>query len=74
MGEAAWRHCEGPKHIEAPTSKRLGWWYGDETVGWNVRLFAEELAVLAPPHKILSIRNCSGPPETGSIRFPQQRS
>jgi hypothetical protein len=34
MGEAAWhRRCEGPNHIEAPANKRLGWRYGDETVG-----------------------------------------
>jgi hypothetical protein len=74
MGEAAWRYCEGPNHIKAPTSKRPGWRYGDETVGWNVRLFAEKLAVLAPPHKILSIRNYGGPPETSSVCFPHLRS
>jgi hypothetical protein len=22
MGETAWRRCEGPNHVEAPTSKR----------------------------------------------------
>jgi hypothetical protein len=74
MGEAAWRRCEEPNHIEASTSKRSGWWYRDETVGWNVRLFAKELAVLAPLHKILSIGNCGGPPETSSVCFPHQRS
>jgi hypothetical protein len=47
MGETAWRRCEGPDHIKAPTSKGPGWWYGDEAVGWNMRLLAEELTILA---------------------------
>jgi hypothetical protein len=74
MGEAAWRRCEGPNHIKAPARKRPGWRYGDETVGWDVRLLAKELAVLASPHKILSIGHCGGPPETSSVCFPHQRS
>jgi hypothetical protein len=74
MGEAAWRLCEGSNHIKAPASKQPGWWYGDETVSWDVRLLAEELAVLTSPHKILGIGHCSGPPETSSVCFPHQRS
>jgi hypothetical protein len=74
MGEAAWRHCEGPNHIKAPASKRPGWRYGDETVSWDVRLLAEELAVLTSPHKILDIGHCSGLPETSSVCFPHQHS
>jgi hypothetical protein len=74
MGETAWRHCEGPNHFEAPASERPGWWYGDETVSWDVRLLAKELAVLASPHKVLSIGHCGGPLETSSVRFPHQRS
>jgi hypothetical protein len=74
MGETTWRRCEGPNHIKAPASKRLGWRYGDEAVSWNVRLFAKELAVLASPHKILSIEHCGGPLETSSICFPHQHS
>jgi hypothetical protein len=27
-----------------------GWWYGDETMSWDVRLLAKELAVLTSPH------------------------
>jgi hypothetical protein len=63
-----------PNHIKAPASKWPGWRYGDETVSWDVRLPAKELAVLASPHKVLSIEHCSGPPETSSICFPHQRS
>jgi hypothetical protein len=28
MGEIVWHRCEGPNHVEAPTSKGLGWRYG----------------------------------------------
>jgi hypothetical protein len=73
MGETAWCHCEGPNHIKALASKWLGWRYGDETVSWDVRLLAKELAVLASPHKVLSIGHCGGPPETSSVCFPHQR-
>jgi hypothetical protein len=69
MGETAQRRCEGPNHIKAPASKRLGWRYGDETVSWDVRLLAKELAVLASPHKI---DTAVGPPETRSVCFPHQ--
>jgi hypothetical protein len=74
MRETAWRRCEGPNHIKAPTRKGLGWQYGDEAVGWNMRLLAEELTILAPAHEILRIGYCSGPPKTGPICFPNQRS
>jgi hypothetical protein len=74
MGENAWRHCEGPNHIKAPASKRPGWRYGDETVSWDMRLLAKELAVLASPHKVLCIGHCGGPPETNSVCFPHQHS
>jgi hypothetical protein len=74
MGETAWHCCEGPNHIKAPTSKRLGWRYGDETASQDMRLLAKELAVLASPHEIFSIGHCSGPPETSSVCFPHQRS
>jgi hypothetical protein len=70
MGETTWRRCKGPNHIKAPTSKRPGWWYGDKIVSWDVRLLAEELAVLASPHEVLSIGYCGGPPETTSVCFP----
>jgi hypothetical protein len=72
MGEAAWRRREGANHIKAPASKRPGWRYGDEAVSWNMRLLAEELAVLASPHKILSIGHRGGPPETSSVCFPHE--
>jgi hypothetical protein len=74
MGETAWRRCEGPNHIKAPASKWSGWRYGDETVSWDVRLLAKELAVLASSNKVLSIGHCGGPPETSSVCFRQQRS
>jgi hypothetical protein len=74
VSETAWRHCEGPNHIKAPASERLGWQYGDETMSWDVRLLAKELAVLASLHEVLSIRHCGGPPETSSVCFPHQRS
>jgi hypothetical protein len=74
MGETAWRHCEGPNHIEAPASERPGWRYGDKTVSWDVRLLAKELAVLASSHVVLSIGHYSGPLETSSVCFPHQRS
>jgi hypothetical protein len=74
MGETAWHHCAGPNHIKAPTIKQSRWRYGDETVSWDVRLLAKELAVLASPHKVLSIGHCGGPPETSSVCFPHQRS
>jgi hypothetical protein len=73
MGETAWRRCEGPNHVEAPTSKGPGWWY-DEAVGRNMSLLAEELAILAPTHEILRVGFCSGPPETSPICLPYQRS
>jgi hypothetical protein len=73
MGETAWRHCEGPNHIKAPASKGPGWRYGDEAVGWNMRLLAEELTVLASAHQILRVRYCGGPQETGPACFPHQR-
>jgi hypothetical protein len=74
VGETAWRRCEGPNHIEAPASKGPGWRYGDEAVGWNMSLFTEELTILAPAHEILRVGHCSGPLETGPVRFPHQRS
>jgi hypothetical protein len=74
MGETAWRHCEEPNHIKAPTSKRLRWRYGDEAVSWDVRLLAKELVVLASPHKVLSTGYCGGPTETSSVCFPHQLS
>jgi hypothetical protein len=70
MGETTLRHCKGPNHIKAPTSKQPGWWYGDKIVSWDVRLLAEELAVLASPHEVLSIGYCGGPLETSSVCFP----
>jgi hypothetical protein len=74
MSETIWRRCEGPNHIKAPTSKWLGWRYGDKIVSWDVRLLVKELAVLASPHEVLSIRHCGGPPKTSSVCFPHQRS
>jgi hypothetical protein len=74
MGETTWCHCEGPNHIKAPASKQPGWRYGDETVSWDVILFAKELVVLASLHKVLSIGHCGGSPETSSVCFPHQRS
>jgi hypothetical protein len=43
-------------------------------VSWDVRLLAEELAVLTSPHNVLGIGHRSGPPETSSLCFPHQRS
>jgi hypothetical protein len=74
MGETAWRRREGPDHVKTPTSKRLGWRYSDEAVSWNMRLFAEELTILASAHEVLHVGHCGGPPETGSVCFPHQRS
>jgi hypothetical protein len=74
MGETAWCRCDGPNHVEAPTSEGLGWWYGDEAVGRNMSLLAEELTILASAHEILRVGYCSGPPETSPICFPHQRS
>jgi hypothetical protein len=74
MGETAWRRCEGPNHIKALASKGPGWQYGDEAVGWNMRLLAEELTILAPTHEILRIGYRGGPPETSPVCFPHQRS
>jgi hypothetical protein len=74
VGETAWRRREGPDHVEAPTSKRPRWWYSDEAMGWNMSLFAEELTILAPAHEIFRVGDCSGPPETGPVCFPHQRS
>jgi hypothetical protein len=74
MGETAWHCCEEPNHVKAPTSERLGWRYGDEAVGWNMSLLGKELTILAPAHEILRVGHCSGPPETGSVCFPHQRS
>jgi hypothetical protein len=74
MDETAWHRCEGPNHVEAPTSKRPGWRYSDEAMGWNMSLFAEELTILAPAHEILRVGHCSGPPETGPICFPHKHS
>jgi hypothetical protein len=74
VGETAWRHCEGPNHVEAPTSEGPGWRYGDEAVGRNMSLLAEELTILASAHEILRVGYCSGPPEAGPICLPHQRS
>jgi hypothetical protein len=27
--ESSWRSWKRPNHVEPPTGKRLGWWYGD---------------------------------------------
>jgi hypothetical protein len=70
MDKTAWHRCEGPNHIKAPASEGPGWRYGDETLRWDVRLLAKELAVLASPHEVLSIGHCSGPPETSPVCFP----
>jgi hypothetical protein len=50
-----WRHCKWPNHIKAPAGKRPGWRYGDKIVGWDVRLLAKELAVLASPHQVFNV-------------------
>jgi hypothetical protein len=55
MGETTGRRCEWPNHIKAPAGKRPGWRYGDKTVGWDVRLLAKELAVLASLHHVFSV-------------------
>jgi hypothetical protein len=57
VGETTWRCCKWPNHIKAPTSKRPGWRYGDKIVSWDMRLLAKELAVMASPHQVLSIRH-----------------
>jgi hypothetical protein len=57
--------------VKGPIISRL---YGDEAVGWNMRLLAEELTILAPVHEILRIGYRGGPPETGPVCFPNQRS
>jgi hypothetical protein len=72
--KTAWRRREGPDHVETPTSKRPRWRYSDEAVGRNMRLFAEELTILAPAHEILRVGDCSGPPEASPVCFPNQRS
>jgi hypothetical protein len=74
MCETTWRHCKGPNHIKTLASEQLGWWYGNETVSWDVRLLAKELVVLASPYEVLSIGHCGGPLETSSVCFPHQRS
>jgi hypothetical protein len=70
MSETTWCRCKGLNHIKAPTRKWLRWRYGDKIVSWDVRLLAEELAVLVTPHEILSIGYRGGPPETSSVCFP----
>jgi hypothetical protein len=74
MGEPAWRRCEGPDHVEAPTSKGLGWRYGDEAMGRNMGLLAEELTILALAHEVLRVQYYSGPPKTSPVCLPHQRS
>jgi hypothetical protein len=74
MGETAWCRREGPDHVETPTGKRPRWRYGDEAVSWNMRLFAEELTILAPAHEVLRVGHRGGPLEAGSVSFPHQRS
>jgi hypothetical protein len=55
VGRTAWHHCKWPKHIKAPVGERPGWRYGNKIVGWDVRLLAKELAVLASPHQVFSV-------------------
>jgi hypothetical protein len=55
VGETTWRHCKWPNHIKTPTSKWPGWRYGDKIVGWDMRLLAKELTILASPHQVLSM-------------------
>jgi hypothetical protein len=55
VGETTWRRCKWSNHIKAPTDKRPGWQYGDKIVGWDMRLLAKELTVLASLHQFLSI-------------------
>jgi hypothetical protein len=55
VGKTAWHRCKWPNHIKAPAGKWPGWQYGDKIVGWDVRLLAKELAVLASPHQIFSV-------------------
>jgi hypothetical protein len=55
VGKIAWRRCKWPNHIKAPAGKWPGWWYGDKIVGWDVRLLAKELTVLASPHQVFSV-------------------
>jgi hypothetical protein len=55
VGKTAWRRCKWSNHIKALAGKRPGWQYGDKILGWDMRLLAKELAVLASPHQVLSI-------------------
>jgi hypothetical protein len=55
VGETTWRRCKWPNHIKAPTSKWAGWRCGDKIVGWNMRLLAKELTILASSHQVFSI-------------------
>jgi hypothetical protein len=45
MGKISWRRGQRPNHVEAPTSERPGWWYGDEVLRRDASLPAEELAI-----------------------------
>jgi hypothetical protein len=42
-------------HVQAPASKRPGWWYGDEVMRRDMSLPAEELAIVTPTNKIFSV-------------------
>jgi hypothetical protein len=48
MGKSSWRRNQRPNHVQAPASKRTGWWYGDEVMCRNIGLSAEELAIGTP--------------------------
>jgi hypothetical protein len=72
MSKTSWCHCEGPNHVEAPASERLGRRYSDEGVGQHMSLLTEELAVLTSSHQIFGVGHGGGPPETGSVCFADQ--
>jgi hypothetical protein len=70
MGETAWRRCDGPNHIKAPTGKRPGWQYGDETARRDMRLLAKELAVLASPQEVPASDTAVGHQKLALHAFP----
>jgi hypothetical protein len=70
VGETTWRCCEWPNHIKAPIGKRPGWRYGDKIVGWDMRLLAKELTVLASPHEGTASDTAVGHQKTALYAFP----
>jgi hypothetical protein len=70
VSETTWCHCKWSTHIKAQTGKWPGWRYGDKIVGWDMRLLAKELIVLASRTRSSASNTAVGHQKPALYAFP----